>query len=213
MNAPKVGDRIGYRDIANPLRVGTVAEVLDAPKYGGGPQYRVEFDDGTETTSDCRQHGWSAVPESPKVGDVVDDPGGLWDGAEYIAVYTRAQALADGELVAVDGDLAREAGFVVPVAMTARVARIVAPNDAEAAEGQDRTGRMWDVLNLARLAARRTDGPSISFHVYFVMRRPDEYPAGRSRRGAKPFPISLRMTVGPGDAGEPVITFMTPEED
>ncbi|MGW9402311.1 DUF6573 family protein, partial [Streptomyces sp. NPDC055642] len=70
-----------------------------------------------------------------------------------IHTYTRAQALADGVLVDA-GPLAQEAGFRWPVALTqAAHAEAVAWNPEHEA-GQDETGRLWDVLWLATIAAR-----------------------------------------------------------
>lgn len=58
--------------------------------------------------------------------------------------YTRAQALADGVLVDVTV-AAKEAGFVIPVAVTATVwaAYVRVPDGVV---GQDEGGRLWDVL-------------------------------------------------------------------
>ncbi|WP_199836936.1 MULTISPECIES: DUF6573 family protein [unclassified Streptomyces] len=55
---------------------------------------------------------WTPEPEQPAVS--VADLFGV-----VIHRYSRAQALADGALVAVDDDIAREAGFGVPVALAA----------------------------------------------------------------------------------------------
>ena len=67
--------------------------------------------------------------------------------------YTRAQAIADGVLVDAS-ELAKEAGFRFPVAVTAGVwAECVAVPDGVA--GQDETGRLWDVLNVLRFAIQR----------------------------------------------------------
>jgi len=62
--------------------------------------------------------------------------------------YTRAQALADGLLVDVT-ERAKEAGFRVPVAMTAATwSKAVAWSDADSAKQtqQDESGRLWDVV-------------------------------------------------------------------
>src|SRR5512142_1811169 len=82
--------------------------------------------------------------------------------------YTRAQAIADGVLVDVS-KLAKEAGFRFPVAVTAGVwAECVAvPDDVE---GQDETGRLWDVLTMLRFAilqgkARNEQGVHFAMHL------------------------------------------------
>ena len=71
-----------------------------------------------------------------------------------ISLYTREQARADGFLVDVS-DLAREAGFKWPVAVTRTVwDEVVTPTPHDAQQGQSERGRLWDVLWLARLAAK-----------------------------------------------------------
>ena len=68
---------------------------------------------------------------------------------DVIFRYTREQAISDGVLVDVS-DLAREAGFVIPVAITAGVHELCQPPD----KTQDYTGRLWDVLFLAAVRFR-----------------------------------------------------------
>src|SRR5512147_2842343 len=64
--------------------------------------------------------------------------------------YTRAQAIADGVLRDVS-ELAKEAGFRFPVAVTAGVwAECVAV--PAGVTDQDETGRLWDVLTMLRFA-------------------------------------------------------------
>lgn len=127
----------------------------------------------------------------------------LFDGGVLIHAYTRAQALDDGTLIDVT-DLARDAGFKVPVALTAKVwADCVAWDQAREVAPQDETGRLWDVLAMAHLAARgRPDSGRATFSVLRIG-------AGRLR----PSRVTLALVIGPGDQGEPVITIMQPEED
>ena len=74
---------------------------------------------------------------------------------EVVIAYTRTQALADGVLVDVT-DTAREAGFTVPVTVTARVwAECVAvPAGCEGV--QDQAGRLWSTLRSAHVAVIRS---------------------------------------------------------
>ncbi len=127
--------------------------------------------------------------------------GGFWDGAEVISVYTRAQALEDGFLVDVN-PTAREAGFIVPVAVTREVWNAIKPNEAEEALGQSIQGRLWDVLSMARMYGRAQGGDTAYFPTMFQMRRPDEYP-----RRYRPT-LHLKAVSGPGDDGEHVVTIM-----
>ncbi|MFF4361008.1 DUF6573 family protein [Streptomyces sp. NPDC001604] len=131
------------------------------------------------------------------------DPGGI------IHAYTRARALADGVLVAADAELAREAGFRVPVALTSAVWEgCVAWNecDSERQTPQDERGRLWDVLTMTRHAIRRSGGGG--GRVIVDLRRVPR--DGRTRQAR---PVRLLCAIGPGDHGEPVITIMEPHED
>ncbi len=132
----------------------------------------------------------------------------LFEGADVIFSYSRAQAIADGVLIDIS-EIAREAGFKVPVAIT-RAAWADCVEWSEATQQrkrtvQDESGRLWDVVYMANFEARRNAGHSrVTFTVYRV---PTE------GRGIVPKPATLVVHVGPGDQGEPVITIMQPGED
>lgn len=118
---------------------------------------------------------------------------------EVLFAYTRQQAIADGVLIDVS-QLAREAGFRFPVALSAAAWNdcLVVPVDDPT---QDETGRIWDVLNVLRytvLLHRR--GQQLSFTFYL-----QNGDVGRL--------VELKAVCGPGDEGEPVITIMLPHED
>jgi hypothetical protein len=124
-------------------------------------------------------------------------------GVTAIHTYTRAQALADGVLVDVSA-MAREAGFKVPVALTAAVwADCVAWDPAAERHPQDEAGRLWDLLFMAGLEARRR--PAASALRFGLLRVP--------ARGCRPELVELMAHIGAGDLGEPVITIMQPGED
>ncbi|RKT37909.1 DUF6573 family protein [Thiocapsa rosea] len=127
----------------------------------------------------------------------------LFDGGVMIYAYTRAQALDDGRLIDVT-DLACDAGFKVPVALTAKVwADCVVWDQAREVAPQDETGRLWDLLAMAHLAARgRPHSGRLTFSVLRIG-------SGRLR----PSRVTLALVIGPGDRGEPVITIMQPDED
>ena len=134
---------------------------------------------------------------------------GFWDDAEIIHTYSREQALEDGVLVDVS-EMAREAGFTVPVAVTRAVWRLIEPTEQERTVYlQDESGRLWDVLWMASLAARRTHETDTNtrrgFYVWFHLRG----------RGARNEHRTERLDIhsGPGDDGEHVITILLPHED
>jgi len=121
---------------------------------------------------------------------------GLFDGAEVISRYSRADALADGVLVDVS-ELASEAGIVYPVAMTRGLwgATVELPRNYRGCQSE--TGRLWDVVNMTRWAIRAagtTDRVGVKVKV-----------SGRW--------VRFNAHCGPGDDAEPVITLMLPGED
>ena len=127
---------------------------------------------------------------------------------KVISVYTRAQALADGVLIDA-GPMAREAGFRWSVAVTAAAwVDCVAWTDADSERQthQDESGRLWDVLFMAAHAVRANvkGGSEVLFELYRVPRN------GRSTEAER---TKLKLVVGPGDDGEPVMTILLPNED
>ncbi|GAB3252288.1 DUF6573 family protein [Arthrobacter pigmenti] len=132
----------------------------------------------------------------------------LFDQADIISRYTRAQAINDGVLRDVTATAA-EAGFRFPVALTtAAWADAVAWNPDNGA-AQDEDGRLWDVLFMAALEARRSParGEDTNRRTYTIVRVPnvpgEEDPTERQ----------LVLHIGPGDTAEPVITITLPGED
>jgi len=123
-----------------------------------------------------------------------------------IYAYTRADAIADGTLVDVS-QMAREAGFRLPVAMTAAVwADCVEWSEADSQHQthQDEAGRLWDVLWMAAIAARKAQGQRVPFQLCRVP---------RGGRGIRPQLMTLHLHVGPGDDHGSVITILMPSED
>ena len=130
----------------------------------------------------------------------------MFEDADLIHCYTRADAIADGVLVDVTAT-AREAGFRVPVALTvAAWGDCVSWCDEDNAGDiyQDESGRLWDVLWMASFSARgNKDVSQLSF---VVLRIP------RGSTTGEPQPVSLLMDIGPGDQGEPVVTIGFPQD-
>lgn len=151
----------------------------------------------------------SKLPEPQETKFIaLDEAKEEWEATGVlIHAYTRAQAIDDGVLVDVSSTAA-EAGFRWPVALTRTVwvdAVEWCEADSDRQIYQDEAGRLWDVLWMAYLAARRKSGESETlFQVYRVPH------GGRDIRSRL---VTLKMVSGPGDNGEPVITIMQPDED
>jgi hypothetical protein len=126
----------------------------------------------------------------------------MFENADLICRYTRAQAIADGVLVDVSVT-AKEAGIRWPVALTRAVwARCVSVPPGVLC--QDEAGRLWDVAWLLRLAIGRSDGGSeVRFGVH----------VRNDNRERTPPLVRLKAVCGPGDEGEPVITVMMADEE
>jgi len=129
-----------------------------------------------------------------------------------IYAYSRADALRDGVLVELPEELCREAGILVPVAVTDAVWQVVDPGDLDQMPGQSVTGRTWDLLWMFAFAARSPRAQHRSAILYkcdFLTLRETvtgaEIPENKT--------VTLRASCGPGDQGEPVITIMLPWED
>jgi hypothetical protein len=122
---------------------------------------------------------------------------------KIISLYTRAQAIADGFLVDVS-DMAKEAGFKWPVAVTLAVwAEVVTPTPQDKQEGQSEKGRLWDILSMARLAAmaNKDDRDSVLFQVLVLCDRKQQT-----------MTLKLVLSTEAPDGG-PCLTIMLPDED
>lgn len=137
---------------------------------------------------------------------------------EIISVYTRADAIADGTLVDA-GPLAQEAGWRVPVALTAAVwADCVQWSDEDTRRkgcGQDETGRLWDVVWMAQVFVRAhiarcesnplANATNCRMQVYRIPREGDRI---------EPESVVLRVIVDhSGDDGALVATILQLGED
>lgn len=143
----------------------------------------------------------------------------MFTEADVIHTYSREQALADGALIDASR-MAKQAGIVVPVALTREAWVRYVEFEADDGQGQSIEGRLWDVLWMFRTAARAFDGDVLEFSVYVAKRdRGDwqqneavpERESGLSRESCRL--VTLKAQIGPGDSAEPVITIMLPRED
>ena len=129
--------------------------------------------------------------------------------APTIFRYTRKEALADGVLVDVTKE-AKEAGWKHPVAVTTLVHEECirwTEADVRKAENsyQDEAGRLWDVVYMAAVTAKRTPPEADRFNYQLhVVPRP-----GYNTTLLQ----TLKCQIGGGDDGEPVVTIMRTDED
>jgi hypothetical protein len=121
---------------------------------------------------------------------------------EVIFAYTRSQAVADGEQVEVSRRAA-EAGIRFPVFLTRGVYEqfVAVP---EGVEGQDETGRLWDILTMLRFAIRGSRASVDRVPVALYVRNDNR----RARL------VKLIATCGPLDLDDPqpTITVRLPDE-
>ena len=132
---------------------------------------------------------------------------------EVISSYTRAQALEDGVLVDA-GPMAEEIGFRFPVALTSAVwADCVAWTDSDSQKKpfQDQSGRLYDVLFMAAFAIRTSE--QSSDRLLYGALLYELYRVPRDGFSTEAKPVTLKLIIGPGDHGEPVVTILLPEED
>jgi hypothetical protein len=111
----------------------------------------------------------------------------MFENVDVISSYTREQALDDGTLVDVS-ELAKEAGFKIPVAITSNLYHILNKGDF--------TGRLWDVLTMLRIKAVNSQDNFIKFIVKI----------GRKNE------TLWSIISGEGEKGSPVLTIMFPED-
>jgi len=120
----------------------------------------------------------------------------MFEDAEIISSYSRAQAIEDGVLV----DLTEKAKgyFKFPVAFTSTLWSVVEKAVANEKYCNDIEGVLHDIFWQAKVKA--TSDPVIRFAVIITG-------AGRSKV------FALKYICGPGDTPEPVLTFMMGDED
>lgn len=135
----------------------------------------------------------------------------FWNDAEIIHTYLVADAVADGTMRTIDALLAAEAGFKIPVIMTTGAwAELVAWERDDSS--QDEKGRLWDVLFLTAVAARRI-GAKDSFVAVSIGRVPNRTPSGELSQAERPERVTFNAVVQAYDrSGDPCLTIFMPEE-
>ncbi|MCK6501388.1 MAG: hypothetical protein L6Q38_18055 [Nitrospira sp.] len=127
----------------------------------------------------------------------------MFSEKDLIHSYTRAQAIEDGVLVDVS-QAAKEAGIQFPTVLThaAWERAVTVPKDYQGPQSE--SGRLWDVLWMARAAIIGSPGNPDLIHYDVSV---TNLATGQQED------IRIKAHCGPGDDAEPVITIMLPEED
>lgn len=119
------------------------------------------------------------------------------DKTMLIQISNRKEAIADGALIDVTAT-AQEAGIRHPTAVTREVwERFV--KVPQGAVGQDEAGRLWDILWMLQIAARKSAPKETSLQFTLWVHDGEEMQY-----------VLLKAICGPGDDLEPVITVMLP---
>ncbi len=134
------------------------------------------------------------APEHTSPNPATAEPLAGWD--VIIIGGTRAELLETGEQIQIDPALTAEAGIRWPVYMTsaAHAATITTGGTQDAAgawhlpHGQDITGRLWDVLNLARYTIK-----SSPLAMTGAFPSPSGYTAPRDTPGPESAPYTLKQ--------------------
>ncbi len=131
----------------------------------------------------------------------------LHDKTNVIHQYSRQNMIDDGFLIEVPAELARQAGFTVPVGILTEVWEDViawSDEDSRRQVPQDEAGRLWDLLTVLRVRAKACGVDTVFFTLARVPRD------GKSKR---PKNVALKALIGPGDDPKPVITVLFPDQD
>jgi len=113
-----------------------------------------------------------------------------------IFCYTRANALDDGTLHDLNEFIPiNESGYKYPVACTASIYALI-DRAVEQYSYMDHKGITWDILHMSRM---------------YPLKKWDTGRLFKVKIGSTIH--TLKLEVGPGDNGEPVITIMLPDED
>lgn len=132
-----------------------------------------------------------------------------------VSVYLREEAILDGVLVdcteGVFDELTRQSGVIFDVAFTrtAYDRYIDMPQ-----ETQSLGARYWDVLSAYRRVALKAPDTNVVLFEYLAIPNGTGMWNNERQSSAPPhYMVQLKATSGPGDRGEPCLTFMLPDED
>ena len=136
---------------------------------------------------------------------------------KVISVYTTKQAVSDGVLIRVDDSRSQESGIKYPVYLSLEVFTKYVQVPAGYEDQQDSTGRLFDILNTFRFAAKRCQGSYLEFHL--VTHTPDAdnwEPNEAFTGGDRTYRlVKLKATIQAQDFDDPspAIFILKPQED
>ena len=138
------------------------------------------------------------------------------DDWKIIASYTRAEAIEDGIQVAIPTKITKEAGIIFPVFFT----RGVYDKYVKVPKGmnhQDEQGRLWDILYMFALQARKTATDELKFQFCCqLLDKGDWTKYEKVCDGNRLLrEVTLKALIGPIDLNSPnpAITILFPDED
>lgn len=130
-----------------------------------------------------------------------------FENAQVIVATTRADLIESGDMVIVPEALSQEAGFKFEVGITRSLwETAVALRGEDEQSGQSIEGRIWDLLHMTALKAKLAHPESARVYPRVTVSRFSE---GKMEQNT----IDFIAHIGPGDNGEPVLTFMLPIDD
>lgn len=137
---------------------------------------------------------------------------------KIIDSYSRKEAVSYGFQVRIPDQLRKEAGVNYPVFVTRTVWDKYLKVPIELSGHQDLEGRIWDMLFMFRMKARKNPSNFLTFEVVFQMPDNGDWEANEKvmEQGKKTFrEVTLEALAGPTDMDDlrPAITIMKPGED
>lgn len=156
--------------------------------------------------------------EPPKQGDIINHP--VFGPTELTSMYSRAQAIEDGVLIDCTDDpfdeLTRNAGVVFDVALTSTVFDRYVQVSEQCQGSQTIEGRYWDIIRMYRYAVahQKANCDELLFEFLCLPNGDAGYEDNEKRADGGVYRlVQLKVVAGPGDRGEPCLTFMLPSED
>ena len=130
----------------------------------------------------------------------------LFNDCEIIYSYTRNQALADGVLIDLNQVIPiHESGFKYPIACTSTVWAIISEAVNNKKYFNDIKGVVWDIMWMLKCQILKGNSTNeVCFQVIIT---------GTEEKKDADNLYTFKSLCHPGDAGEPVITVMLPDED